>query len=152
MDTLNDIVSYLKDIQEDLIGILIPTVITAVISLFTLIINSIMQYKINDRQYKSKQYEIMREHYPSLKSNLVKIRCIYQNLEDNPLYQKSEFLITKYLRFDWESYRQKLNNDETQWVDSFEENIQSLIKIFTQLNLFSVQIICPHHPKKYDMK
>lgn len=150
-DYINYIVNYLQAIQEDLIGILIPTIITAVLSLLTLIVNSIIQYKINDRQYKSKQYEIMREYYPSLKSNLVKIRCIYQNIENNPLYKsksKSDFVIIKYLKFDWEKFRQELDVNQVQYVDSFEESVQALIKIFIQLNIFFNENNMPTSSKK----
>ena len=147
MESVDSVIEYLKNIQGNLIGILIPTIITASISVITLIVNSIIQYRINDRQYKSKQYEIMREHYPYLKAKLIDIQSCFENIEHNQLYQ-SDFLITEYIGYDWETYRQNLSIEDIQLVDDFEENIKIAIEVLIVLNQFFDQKNLPTSSRK----
>lgn len=147
MNSIDSVIEYLKSIQDNLIGIMVPAVLTAIVSVITLVVNSILQYKIYDRQYKSKQYEIMRQHYPSLKSQLIDIQRCFENIECNQLYPPT-FQITKYIGYDWEAYRQNITVEEIQFVDDFEENIKSAIKVLANLNLFFNDNNLPTSSKK----
>ncbi len=140
------IIEYLKSIQDNLIGIIIPVIISAIMSIVTLIVNSVIQLNIIDRQYKSKQYEIMRENYPKLKSYLINIECCYINIQNNKLYE-SDFALINYIAFDWVKYRSRLNK-EVQYVDEFEKEINNLIDNFKKLYNFFEKTNIPASSKK----
>lgn len=147
MDSIATVIDYLKNIQDNLIGILIPTIISAVISLITLIINSIIQYLITNHQYKSKQYEIMRAFYPEFKSKLIDIQYFYITIENNQLYT-ADFCIVDYIGTDWSAFRQNLDLQNVEFIDVFEDSIKSIIKIYIDLNQFFKDKNMPTSSKK----
>ena len=63
------------------------------------------------------------------------------------MYQP-DFLITEYIGYDWETYRQNLSVEEIQLVDSYEENIESAIAVFVEMNRFFEKKNLPTSSKK----
>ena len=147
METVDSILKSLNEIQDNLVGILIPSVITAIISVLTLIVDVIVKFWTTRRQYKSKQYEIMREHYPQLKSKLSDIVCYYDTLEENKL-RTATFTITHYLKFDWEAYRQNIAAEDVPFVDEFQNTIAKIIEAYIDLYKFFSEKNLPNSSKK----
>ena len=137
----------LNEIQNSLIGILIPTIITSIISILTLTLNIVIQLWTINRQYKSRQYEIMREQYPKLKSYLIQIQCYYDVIEKNKLYTPN-FSLLNYLSFDWEKERQNISVDQVNFIDEYEENVKALINSYSILNDFFAENNFPTSSKK----
>lgn len=133
MDLIQDYTNALKDIQSDLVGILITSTITSIISIITLIVNSILQVHLANKQYNSAQYELMRNKYPEIRQWLLSLEIFYLNVENNKLYDEN-FTIKQYLNFDWQSYRVSLSNDEIESIDSYQKSIVEIINIYRQLN------------------
>ena len=48
---MDDVINYLQGIQDDLVGIIIPLAITAVVSIFSIAINSISKFIFYLREY-----------------------------------------------------------------------------------------------------
>lgn len=128
------IIEYLQGIQDNLIGILIPSILSVVVSIITLIVNSILQCNLSNRQYKSKQYEFMHKHYPKIKSILVYISASLQSVENSSLYKAKK--LSDYLGYDWEERRSTLTIEQTQQIDDFESNIKNIIGKYIDLNVF----------------
>ena len=132
---MDQIISELQQIQSDLVGILIPSIISAIVSIISIFINTLLQLKLSDREYKSEQYKLMRNHYPYLKSILMEISCCYINLENNGLYDNS-FNITDYIYYDWQLFRKKVPKDKIIFIDDYMNNIKKIVDLFLSLNLF----------------
>ncbi len=147
MESINEVVTHLQEIQEDLVGIIIPTIISAILSVLTLTINVITQFIMNNRQYKSKQYEIMREYYPQLKSQLIDISCYYSILKKNPLYNEN-FKISDYFGFDWELYRQSISEDDVEYIDEYQKMVEQIILSYDNLYIFFKQQNIPTSSNK----
>ena len=60
----DNVIQYLQSIQDNLVGLVLPVLITAVVSPVTVSINSIIQLVLQNSKYNSEQYKIMQEFIP----------------------------------------------------------------------------------------
>ena len=71
---INDILTYLQSIQKDLVGIIIPAIITATISLISLVASSVISVIQEKRKYNHEQFKYMQKVFPTLKILLQQMR------------------------------------------------------------------------------
>ena len=71
---LDSVLKYLQSIQGDLVGIVIPVIITAAVSLFSQFVTSAVSMLQDIIKYNHQQFKCMQEIYPSLKICLQNMR------------------------------------------------------------------------------
>lgn len=131
---MDDVINYLQGIQDDLVGIIIPLAITAVVSIFSIAINSISKFIFYLREYFNGQREIKKEVYPQLKNKIICIEYKMLILRKNEIF---EDIITSLKKYDDykknpTQYREK-NTKELNNIDNF---INSVYEYLNELNGF----------------
>lgn len=135
MEIPQEFITTLTSIQKDLVGILISVIITSATTILTLIINSILQITLSNKQYKNVLYETLRKNYPQVRTYIAKLRLLYSALELNPLYEEN-FSLKNFRNFDWAAYRKTLTNDKIDYIDDFQKDIEAIIDICKKINIF----------------
>lgn len=64
---IESILNYLQSIQGDLVGIIIPAILTAAVSLFSLFVTSIISIVQDKEKHNHEQFKCMQEIFASLK-------------------------------------------------------------------------------------
>lgn len=135
MESIYEYAALLNDIQSDLTGILITLIVTSTVTLISLIINTILQIHLLDKEYKRKQYEIMRENYPLIRNHLTNLYICYKTIEESNLYGES-FKVYEFINLDWNEYRRHLSTDEVDYVDEFKKNVNEIIEHYNEINKY----------------
>ena len=73
-DQINNILTYLQNIQHDLVGIIVPAVIAATVSLLSLLISSIISIVQQKEKYNHEQFKYMQRIFPFLKLHLQQMK------------------------------------------------------------------------------
>ena len=104
---MDGIIQYLQGIQDNLIGIVLPVLITSLVSLITVLINAFIQIILQNSKFNDEQYKIMQEFYPKLKIYLLELRFIMQEIICSPICSNLKVAIDKYIdiRDDEAGYR-----------------------------------------------
>lgn len=140
---MKELIDALKCIQEDIIGIMLPVVITALVALITLIVNTYVKLSINNRTYNRQQHLVMKKIYPKLKNILLKLYLELASIENNSLYKSFLDAISDFVDFkkDESSYRNEHQN-MVEDIDGFMSSIDSLFENIEKINelLNSVEI------------
>lgn len=146
-DIVKDIISYLQNIQDNLVGLVLPVLITALVSLITLITNTIMQIVVHNGKYNSDQYAIMQEFYPEFKAHLLGINVVLQELDRTSMCKELKDAIDKFLEYkhDDGEYRKK-HFDEVQQVDGFISLMDTLLKRLVEINCYLRTCKVPRSP------
>lgn len=148
---MDKIVHYLLEIQEDLVGIVIPVIITAFISLITIIVDLIFKIVVENRKYNSEQYKYMQEFYPELKTKLYELKYDLHEIENNPMFGNRDQAIEKYIKIsdDEQEYRSE-HTDERLYIDTFKKSMNSyrehIIEIETILSNHAIPSAPIMHP------
>lgn len=71
---IDGILAYLKNIQHDLVGIIIPAILVAAVSLISLVVSSIISIVQEKRKYNHEQFKYMQKAFPILKIHLQQMR------------------------------------------------------------------------------
>lgn len=71
---IDSILTYLQNIQHDLVGIIAPAIIAATVSLISLVVSSIISIIQEKREYNHKQFKYMQKAFPILKIHLQQMR------------------------------------------------------------------------------
>lgn len=142
---MQEVVKELQNIQSDLVGIVLPVVITAIVTLLTVIVNAAAKIVTDNNKYKSEQYKIMQDFYPEYKLNLLKIKIAAQELEKNQLYVNLESAISKYVEMkkDEALYR-SIHAEESQYIDAFKTSMERYLNAVTGMNTCMQNIKIPN--------
>lgn len=124
---MDNVIQYLQSIQDNLVGLVLPVLITAVVSLVTVSINSIIQLVLQNSKYNSEQYKIMQEFYPTLKGNLLELKLAIQEIVANPMCPNFKTAVDKYIEYKNNDIEYRTNhNNEVQYIDRFNTSMNSL--------------------------
>lgn len=120
MDALID---YLQNIQKDLVGIILPVLITAFVSLITVTINAAIQILLQNQNFNNEQYKIMQQFYHKFKLQLLDFKLVIQEINNQNNHNDSLKLIDyidKYTQFKYDETEFRRNHDnEIQTIDQF---------------------------------
>ncbi len=142
-----DVIRYLQSIQDNLIGIVLPVLITAFVSLVTIFVNMFMQILTENNKINSEQYKLMQEFYPHMKISLLELKLNMQEVENNPIFSDWQTAINKYTNYkkNEKQYR-KENENEVQNIDEFIESMDDFSKKVININDFLRKGIVPRTP------
>jgi hypothetical protein len=145
------IIENLQSIQDNLIGIILPVVITAFVSILTVLVNAAVQIILQNSKFNDEQYKIMQEFYPNMKICLLKAQLSAQRVEENLLVDNITEAIEKYLEYkDNEKKYRKEHADEVQCIDSFissmEDYSKCMIELYKYLSKCKIPKIPMMHP------
>lgn len=117
---MDEVIQYLQGIQDNIIGIILPVLITALVSLVTVLINAFIQIILQNSKFNDEQYKIMQEFYPKLKICLLELRFTMEEIKYSPTCLDLKSAIEKYIeiRSNEAGYRRNHDN-EIQFIDSF---------------------------------
>lgn len=71
---MDSILTYLQNIQHDLVGIIVPAIIAATVSLISLVVSSMISIIQEKRKYNHEQFKYMQKAFPTLKIHLQQMR------------------------------------------------------------------------------
>ena len=57
---MNHVIDILQSIQDDLVGIVLPVIITAFISVISIFVNAVMQIILRNSNINCEQYKLMQ--------------------------------------------------------------------------------------------
>lgn len=144
---MENIVKYLQNIQDNLVGLVLPVLITAVVSLITVSINAIIQLVLQNSKYNNEQYKIMQEFYPQLKCKLLELKFTFQEIQTIPIYSDLSTAILKYIEFKGNEVQyRRIHSNEIQYVDRFGILMDKLSKELDCLNNYLSTCKIPHVP------
>lgn len=124
---MDNVIQYLQSIQDNLVGLVLPVLITAVVSLVTVSINSIIQLVLQNSKYNSEQYKIMQEFYPTMKGNLLELKLAIQEVVAIPMYSDFKTAIDKYIECKNNDIQYRIDHtDEVQYIDRFNSLMNTL--------------------------
>lgn len=129
---MNQMIEYLQKIQDNLIGILLPVLITAFVSLVTVLINAVMQIIIQNSKINNEEYKFMQVFYPKIKLLLLEIKLTMQEIESNSIYTDMQTTIRKFINY---------TKDEVKYRKEHENEIQDIDRFITSINNYSIKII-----------
>lgn len=140
-------IKYLQNIQENLVGIVLPVVITAAVSLITVLVNAILQIMLQNSKANWEQYKIMQDFYPNMKLNLLRLRVAIQEVEHSPLCTDLKEASVKYAKYksDEAEYRKK-NDNEVQDIDVFISMMEDFSNRVREINEYLINCTLPRPP------
>ena len=144
---MEGIINHLQEIQSDLIGIIIPILVTAIVSIITTIISSISKIILNVKKINNEQYIIMQKIYPELRMNFIDIDIKLANLKKNNLHTNILSSINKYdqYRKNEQKYR-KNHENEILDIDNFKKLMDDYILSLTKLSTYLSKTTLPNSP------
>lgn len=129
---MQTLIQYLQNIQDNLVGIILPVLITAFISLVTVLINATVQIQLQNSKFNSEQYKIMQEFYPKLKMCLLDLKISMEKVENSKICSRIEDAIQKYI---------KIKEDEAKYRKNNENEIQFIDGFIATMNEFSTKVV-----------
>lgn len=144
---MDDIINYLQNIQNNLIGLVLPVLITAFVSLVTLLVNTIMQITLQNSKFNSEQYTLMQVFYPKFKTHLLELKLIIQEMESSSMCSDLTTSIAKYIdiKKDEPEYRKRHSN-ELPNIDSFNTLMEALFTKLISMNDYLKTAKIPRPP------
>lgn len=144
---MDHIISLLKEIQSDLVGIILPVIITAFASFITLIINSLLKIWLENKKNNTEQYKIMQGLYSEFKIDLLNIKLFLENIEQNQLYKNIKDAIDTYVSYknDSKEYREK-HKEQIDHIDEFIDSLELFLKEIGDLSNYLKHINIPAVP------
>lgn len=128
MEGVEQIVQSLKTIQDNLVGIVLPAIITAIVSFITLTVNAIIGIYQNIKKRDSEQFQIMQQLYSPFRDKIVAIWMNAYKIENcKPLYNGtigSALLCYFSFKLDETSFR---NSHKNEPIDPFENSVRDYI-------------------------
>lgn len=146
---MDSILTYLQNIQHDLVGIIIPAIIAATVSLISLVVGSAISIIQEKRKYNHEQFKYMQKVFPTLKIHLQQMRFSIDLAKE---YTKSfgtsmQQALQNYHDFkvDECAYR-KHHSTEGSEIDKFIHIMESYIEIVNSLHMFFLKETLPAIP------
>lgn len=124
---MSDTIALLKEIQSDLVGIILPVIITALASFITLIINSLLKIWLENKKNNTEQYKVMQNLYSEFKFDLLDISLFLTSIEQNNLHINMESSLKTYLQY---------KNDSTKYREEHEEQVDNIDEFIDSVELF----------------
>lgn len=144
---MEELIQRISDVQEDLIGIILTISITAIVSIITLIINSIVKISIENQKYNNEQRKIMQKFYPELKKRLFEIRILLDDVSNNPIYlQKKNFCIDYFNYKEDEKRFRETHDKNVEHIETYIVKISELIRTISSLSVFLKTTEIPFPP------
>lgn len=144
---MNNVIQYLQSIQDNLVGIVLPVLITATVSLITVSINSIIQLVLQNSKHNSEQYKIMQEFYPTMKGKLLELKLAIQEVVTNPMCSDFKTAIDKYIEYKNNDIEYRTNhNNEVQYIDRFDTSMNNLSIKLDSINSYLSTCKIPRVP------
>lgn len=144
---MSEIIKNLQNIQENLVGIILPVAITALVSLITVITNAYIQIKLQNYNFNSQQYQLMQDFYPKLKKYLLQLKLTMEDIESSQLYSDFGSALDKYTSFSSnESKYRKQNANEMQYIDIFAKAIKEYCEKSSELYNYLFNCTIPKVP------
>lgn len=140
-----------NNIQTDLSVVVLPVVITALVSLITLIVNSFIKIAIENKKYNSEQCKLMQKLYPQLKYIFINIKLILNDIQKNKLFTEMGEALKTFIDYNQDSSKYRDNNQQQiEYIDDFIYSIDLFIKqmdklhsIFTNEFIPSIPVVHP---------
>lgn len=135
---MDELIKYLQNIQTDLVGIIIPAIITAIVAILTLIINNFTKVYIDVSKYNHDQYKTMRCFYQRFKPLLLDMTFLMLKMEKENKYDNMAKVINKYWEFKNNpsgyrtKYPQENIDDHINVLECFFNICKELYEIFRQ--------------------
>lgn len=149
VNQVNEIVDYLKNIQDNMVGIIVPALITAIVSLLTLGINSFIIVIQEKNKYKSIQFKEMQNIYPSLKIHLQNLRFFALDVRESQRLYKTSMsnALLEFFSFkkDEKSFRES-HLKEIQEISKFVNSMENYVNEMMQLDMFFCNHSMPSPP------
>ncbi len=150
MENLNIIFG---ELQDKIIQFIIPTLVAAIVSVITLIVNTSLTIRGEIIKKRKDTYENMKSFYPEFRTKLICINAIFSEIKLNGIYSKvcsgSIFNLTKFIQYDLDNFIDQYQLEEEQdLADSFLLLVQRLKDEVVSLNLFLKNQIVPIHNKE----
>ena len=80
---MNHVIDILQSIQDDLVGIVLPVIITAFISVISIFVNAVMQIILRNSNINCEQYKLMQKFYPEMKISLLELKLSMKEVKSN---------------------------------------------------------------------
>lgn len=144
---MEQIIKGLQDIQKDLVGAVLPVMITAIVSLVTLTVNTLVKIIIENNKYNRSQYEIMQKLYHGLKTKLMKLKVATSAIEQNNLYSTMKNAVFCYIDYqnDEGTYREN-HKEQMEDIDEFIFAIDNYFQKLKELSDFLLDCSIPAIP------
>lgn len=144
---MEDIVKYLQNIQNNLIGIILPVLITAVISIITLFCNTITQIVLQNSKNNNEQYKLMQAFYPKMKLLLLELKFIMQDIERNSIFINWEIVVDKYISYKENEVKYRiLHPNEIQDIDNLILLMDNFTNKVIAINEHLLEFAIPRTP------
>ena len=141
------IIKYLQSIQDNMVGIVLPVVITAFVSLITVFTNTILQIILQYSKVNGEQYKIMQEFYPKMKLYLLESRLAIQEVENSPICEDLKRATLKYILYKSDEVQYRRNNEnEVQHIDEFVLAMDNFSSCIREINSYLVACTLPRPP------
>lgn len=144
---MEQIIIYLKNIQDNLIGIILPVLITAFISLVTVFVNAFIQIKLQNSSLNNEQYKLMQAFYPKIKIFMLELKLSIQEVKCCNVCTDMNTAIDKYIEFksDEAKYRKNYPN-EIHIIDGFITAMNNYVDITVKINDYFNACTVPRVP------
>lgn len=130
---MTDTINTLQNIQGDLVGLLMPVMITAVVSLISISVTFILKVAKLKGTADYKRYLTMSKFYPPIKSILFELMMVTREIEDckvqGNLYEK----INKYVEYNENPINYRKNHEE-EYIDLLIQSVNKYKEIMVDLN------------------
>ena len=130
---MTDTINILQNIQGDLVGLLMPVMITAVVSLISISVTFILKVAKLKGTADYKRYLTMSKFYPPIKSILFELMMVTREIEDckvqGNLYEK----ISKYVEYNENPINYRKNHEE-EYIDLLIQSVNKYKEIMVDLN------------------
>lgn len=142
-----DVLSELAKIQGDLSGIVISAAATAIVALITLFVNFLTKILTDCKEYNRTQQDIMKNFYPKLKSQILYLNLLIEELNKDPLYSTMPKMYNDYDSFtkNEKQYRNE-HQTELKHIDSFITKSKKWVANMKILNEFFDNSDVPQTP------
>lgn len=96
-----------------MIGIVLPVLITAFVSIISIFVNAVMQIVMRNSNINGEQYKLMQEFYPKMKISLLELKLSMKEVQGNKIYTDMQNAINKYVKYkkDRENYLKNNKNE-----------------------------------------
>lgn len=148
---MDEFIDVLKNIQQDLVGLILPVCITAIVSIITVVLNLSVKIVQENRRISIEQFKTMQDIYPQLRISIIEISISVSKIVSNPIYKNFKESLNKYLVYkkDEAQYR-KNNKKEVENIDSFIDYMTEFLEQMSTLNSLlstkKIPLISFYHP------
>ena len=146
-EELKEIITYLQSIQSDLVGIVIPAIIAAVVSLLSLAVSNITSAIRDKDKYNHAQYVYMQKVYPQLRNHLQKMELLLMAAAENEHYfgESISTALLEYYKYKSDS-NTKDTEERTKELYNFIDVIDKYIEEIKELYEFFQKSVLPAPP------